>query len=221
MTVRIGLVSDIHGDVHALTDAIRHAEALGCTRFLCAGDLVDYGYFPDETIALLRERAIPTVRGNHDRWAVSGSPRFGFDPDISDSSRQWLAGLPAHLHMKVGATRLLVHHGSPRGDMAGIVPADVERWELDEFFGGSEMSADAADILIVGHTHCAMELRYVSDGRNRLVVNPGALLGEGARGTFGVLTMDAFVGPENAPTCHFDAYFSADGAPAPVVRRRL
>ncbi len=214
MTVRIGLVSDIHGDVHALVDAIRHAEALGCTQFLCAGDLVDCGYFADETIALLRERKIPTVRGNHDRWAVSGSPRFGFDPDISDGSREWLAGLPAHLHLAVGATRLAVHHGSPRGDMAGIVPADVERWELEEFFKDSETSAD---ILIVGHTHCAMELRYApTDGKDRLVVNPGALLGEGARGTFGVLTLDAPAG-----TFHFDAYFSADGAPAPVARRRL
>jgi predicted phosphodiesterase len=232
MTVRIGLVSDIHGDVHALTDAVRHAEALGCTRFLCAGDLVDYGYFPDETIALLRERAIPTVRGNHDRWAVSGSPRFGFAPDISDGSRTWLAGLPAHLHLAIGATRLAVHHGSPRGDMVGIISADVERWELDEFFGNSERlgaTAAAADVLIVGHTHCAMELRYAADDREHLVVNPGALLGEGARGTFGVLTIDAIVsarrdaGSGNAPagTFQFDAYFSADGAPAPVARRRL
>jgi predicted phosphodiesterase len=230
MTVRIGLVSDIHGDVHALIDAIRHAEALGCTRFLCAGDLVDYGYFADETIALLRERKIPTVRGNHDRWAVSGSPRFGFDPDISDRSRQWLAGLPAYLRLEVGATRLLVHHGSPRGDMAGIVAADVERWELEEFFENSEMPEDPpADVLIVGHTHCAMEVRYATAGKDRLVVNPGALLGEGARGTFGVLTIDAIVsarrdaGSENGPagTFQFDAYFSADGAPAPVARRRL
>ncbi len=247
MTVRIGLVSDIHGDVHALIDAIRHAEALGCTRFLCAGDLVDCGYFADETIALLRERNIPTVRGNHDRWAVSGSPRFGFDPDISDGSREWLAGLPAHLCIEVGATRLAVHHGSPRGDMAGIVAGDVERWELDEFFGNSERlgaNPAAPDVLIVGHTHCAMELRYATDGKDRLVVNPGALLGEGARGTFGVLTLDAIVsarrdaGSENAPAGSFqfdasvreagdgaslraDAYFSADGAPAPVARRRL
>jgi hypothetical protein len=102
--------------------------------------------------------------------------------------------------------------------MAGIVPADVERWELDEFFGNSERpgAAVAADVLIVGHTHCAMELRYApTDRKDRLVVNPGALVGEGARGTFGVLT----IAP--AGTFQFDAYFSADGAPAPVARRRL
>ena len=36
------------------------------------GDLVGYGPFPDPVVAFLQERQIPSVRGNHDRWALAG-----------------------------------------------------------------------------------------------------------------------------------------------------
>jgi predicted phosphodiesterase len=66
----IAIISDVHADVHALRDALVQIERLGCSRIVCAGDLVDYGLFPEETIALMVERQIPCVRGNHDRWAL-------------------------------------------------------------------------------------------------------------------------------------------------------
>ena len=75
MTYRLGVVSDVHGDVHALVDALRVIDAMGCDAIVCAGDCVDYGLFVEETLALLARRAIPTVRGNHDRWALDGDYR--------------------------------------------------------------------------------------------------------------------------------------------------
>ncbi len=77
MTYRLALLSDIHADLHALQGAFRHIDALGCDGIVCAGDLVDYGLFPDETIQLLISRNIPTIRGNHDRWAASREPGWG------------------------------------------------------------------------------------------------------------------------------------------------
>jgi hypothetical protein len=32
--------------------------------------LADYGLFPEETVAILRERRVTTIRGNHKRWAI-------------------------------------------------------------------------------------------------------------------------------------------------------
>jgi predicted phosphodiesterase len=64
---RIAINSDVHSDVHALTDALFQAERLGCDAIVCAGDLVDHGMYPNEALALLSSRSISCIRGNHDR----------------------------------------------------------------------------------------------------------------------------------------------------------
>ena len=69
--MRLGLISDIHGDVAALERAWSHLTTMGVDQVVSAGDLVGYGPFPDRVIAFLNDHQIPSVRGNHDRWALS------------------------------------------------------------------------------------------------------------------------------------------------------
>ncbi|MGO9837343.1 MAG: hypothetical protein ACLP1X_24375, partial [Polyangiaceae bacterium] len=49
-------------DVHALGDALRMIDAMGCDAIVCAGDTVDYGLFPNETLALLAEEIADDLR---------------------------------------------------------------------------------------------------------------------------------------------------------------
>ena len=72
--MKLGLISDIHGDPIALELAWAHLTAMRVDRIVCAGDLVGYGPFPDRVVAFLQERQIPSVRGNHDRWALQRGP---------------------------------------------------------------------------------------------------------------------------------------------------
>lgn len=175
--MRIAFISDVHGDLHALRDALAQAERLRCDAVVCAGDLVD-GPFPEETIALVRARGIPCVRGNHDRWAVArggtagscaASPSTGNGPAprLSVQALEFLAALPVAWDAKLGGVRVAVRHGTPRSDMDGVYPenargSDVDRW----------LAEARADVLVVGHTHAAFVLRGLGGG---LVVNPGAL----------------------------------------------
>ena len=68
--MKLGVISDIHGDPVGLELAWSHLTVMGADRIVCAGDLVGYGPFPDRVVAFLREHQIPSVRGNHDRWAL-------------------------------------------------------------------------------------------------------------------------------------------------------
>jgi predicted phosphodiesterase len=107
---RLALLSDVHADVHALRDALSQVDRLGVDRVVCCGDVIDYGLFPDETIALLRERRIATVRGNHDRWALArGVDMSGWD--LSEASR--IPRRAAHLLTRAGRRR-----PGPRGPRA-------------------------------------------------------------------------------------------------------
>lgn len=169
---RLAIITDVHGDVHALRDALAQIDQLGVDEILCCGDLVDYGLFPEETLALLRERRIVTIRGNHDRWATQpGSDTSAWD--LSPASIAYLEGLPTGWRKLVDGKRVVLAHGRPASDMQGI-PADATAQELAEILDDA-----GADLLVVGHTHVPF-VRYLDDGR--IVMNPGALLRDPAPG---------------------------------------
>jgi predicted phosphodiesterase len=195
---RIALLSDVHADVHALRDALALIDRLACDVIVCGGDVVDFGLFPIETIALLASRQIPTVCGNHDAWAIGSIPLLGVGGAWADEIREsresmkWLRSLPASWAATFDGVRVAVHHGSPRGgNMVGIDPTDLTRAEAIDLLDAAD-----TDVLIVGHTHRAFEV--VVEGRGA-ILNPAALLRDPAEGaenppataTFGILELPA------------------------------
>jgi predicted phosphodiesterase len=71
--MKIGLISDIHGDIDALRMALEHLH--DADHILCAGDLVEKGSAGPAVVDLIRERSIPTVRGNHDEM-IQGNQQW-------------------------------------------------------------------------------------------------------------------------------------------------
>jgi diadenosine tetraphosphatase ApaH/serine/threonine PP2A family protein phosphatase len=67
---KIGIISDIHGNLHALQSTLDTLEEIGVDRIVCCGDLVGYGAHPNEVVELIRERNIPAIAGNHDHAAL-------------------------------------------------------------------------------------------------------------------------------------------------------
>jgi putative phosphoesterase len=168
--LRLGLISDIHGDPLALELAWAHLMVLGADRIVCAGDLVGYGPFPDRVIDFLAEHAIEAVRGNHDRWALTRGPN-GIDEfgggTPGREALEYLDHLPFDLLIAAGRRVGVVVHGSPFSDMEFMIrrthPPSVLRGLLDDL---------KADFLVVGHTHEPMWYR----GGRGLVVNPGSTI---------------------------------------------
>lgn len=187
--MKLGLISDIHGDVTALELAWAHLTVLGAKRIVCAGDLVGYGPWPDRVVEFLAERQVPSVRGNHDRWALErglGEPdEFGGGAP-SATTLAFLGDLPPALLIQFAGRTIVVVHGSPRSDMEFVSrprfgPAQLEA-ELEEI---------RCEVLVVGHTHEPMWYRC----QRGLVVNPGSVLSASTRATtsrtFALLDLDA------------------------------
>lgn len=189
--MKLAIISDLHADVHALRGALAQIERLGCDEIVCAGDVLDYGRFPERTIALLQERRIPTIRGNHERWALSeGHDSGGWR--LTTRAIEFLESLPASWTRRVDDVRVAVWHARPRSDMKGSYP-DASAAEL-----ASQLDRAEADVLVVGHTHVPFA-RFV--GR-RLVCNPGALLRDPAEPMEGGMLFDPASGkfaPAPAP----------------------
>jgi putative phosphoesterase len=173
--VKLGLISDVHGDIVALELAWAHLTVLGADRIVCAGDVAGYGPFPDRVAAFLSGHGIATVRGNHDRWALERGPGVP-DPfgggTPSDDTLEFLAGLPTDLAVSAGegaGVRIaVVVHGSPRDDMEFITRKNHPPRVLRDW-----LTALGCDVLVTGHTHEPMCYRAPS---GRLVVNPGSVI---------------------------------------------
>ena len=155
--MKIGVIADIHGDYTALTTALDRLEHQHrVEHILCAGDLVGRGPRPEEVVQLIRQRGIPSVKGNHDEWAAG----------VSADSVRYLESLPINWQQRFGSNSIYMCHGKPGSNVWGLYRDHVSDTLLNMMLGSLK-----ADVLIVGHTHVPMFIRVA----NGIVVNPGSL----------------------------------------------
>jgi putative phosphoesterase len=196
-SVRLGVISDVHGDYAALQESLAQLDRLGVAEVVCAGDLLDWGPSPGRCIELLASRGISCVRGNHDFVDAGGGT---LDPLVylSRPALAFLDAMPRSWERTIAGVRVAVWHGSPGDEMRGI--------HADRADVGAFLTQAAADVLVVGHTHVPM--RLVSPKGS--IVNPGSILRQPptseripASGTFGILEL---------PSRRFTVHRASDGA---------
>jgi diadenosine tetraphosphatase ApaH/serine/threonine PP2A family protein phosphatase len=187
--MRIAIVSDVHGNLEALTAVLHDADARGATGAWCMGDTVGYGADPSAVLSLLRERGAVMVAGNHDLAACGKMGVDEFNPvaaqaalwtrkTLSEDERTFLACLP------------LV---TTRGEFT-MVHGTLRRPEWEYLLTPEQASAQFARqetrYSIVGHTHVPMLVRetdgtpamrrvlpegIIEPGIQRLILNPGGV----------------------------------------------
>jgi putative phosphoesterase len=164
--MKVGLVSDIHGNKVALDAVLDDMEPVDAV--VCAGDVVGYNPWPAECIEWVRERTVPTVMGNHDR-AVAGGDSFGFNSQagagvryareqLSAEDIAWLDGLPTERDAVDGRVKLVHGH-----------PDDPDRYTFPREFAPDLLGEE--DVLVLGHTH----VQHHAVFEEGIVVNPGSV----------------------------------------------
>lgn len=159
--MKIGIVSDIHGNTAGLRLAL---DAMGdIDELLCCGDSIDEYRFSNETVALLRERDSHMIQGNHEEVFFSdrgrrAREREGHDPDLL----AWLANQPFRRDITLGGKRFTMIHSTPwepYGEYIQPHSSKMARFaELD------------TDFVLYGHTH-AQVVRPIG---GVTVINPGS-----------------------------------------------
>ncbi len=174
--MRLAVLSDIHGNLLALEAVLADLARRGHDAIVNCGDCVTSPLWPAETLALLDARAIPTVRGNHDRWIaerpygeMTRTMRFVHDA-LAPAQRAALGALPATLGVADG---VLAVHGTPASDTEYLLEEEVEgRLRLVNASQLARRLGDAPPSLVLcGHSH----LQHVARAGGTLVVNPGSV----------------------------------------------
>ena len=160
--MRIGIVSDIHGNLEGLDFAL---EAMGSIdRLICPGDAFDEYRFSNEVVNRLRELDAEYVLGNHEEMFFSAAgKRARNHPEIDKELLAWVAERPHHVELKFDNKRLLLFHSTPWEPYGDYVfphmNSTLERFcEID------------ADYMVYGHTHSQLLKRH----NRTLVINPGS-----------------------------------------------
>jgi hypothetical protein len=128
---RVALLGGVYSNYLALEAAITDARRRGAEALYCLGDLGGFGPHPDRVFPLLRQAGVVCIQGNYDASVAQGAADCGCgysDPrdnhfaqisyeytvrGTSAENRRWLDALPAVAGISVGASRLLLCHGSP------------------------------------------------------------------------------------------------------------
>lgn len=151
--MRYAILSDIHGNLAALRQAIKRIEEKGCDRIICLGDVVGYGPFPNECCEVIQKTADVCLLGNHDA-AVAGlmdteyfnryaKEAIAWSAQVlSEASRSFIIGLP----FTAEENDLLFVHSSPN---------KPNEWNyvlsLDDAF--EQFSTLQQRVCFIGHSH--------------------------------------------------------------------
>jgi diadenosine tetraphosphatase ApaH/serine/threonine PP2A family protein phosphatase len=189
--MRVAVISDIHGNLHALEATIAALEAERPDVIWCLGDLVGYGPRPNECCARVAGLADVCLIGNHDLGVLEQISLDEFSHEAGDSARwtqqvlddkarSYLAGLAPEAQIPEAGAEL--YHASPRDPV----------WEY--VLDAGSMTAALADtvqpVILVGHSHVPLTAA-IDDGQlvaahapggteydlsdRRVLINPGSV----------------------------------------------
>jgi diadenosine tetraphosphatase ApaH/serine/threonine PP2A family protein phosphatase len=155
--LRVAVVSDVHANLHALEAVLAEVDRGGFDEIWCLGDVVGYGPKPNECVALVQERTAICLAGNHDLVVLGkiALATFGGEAGAAAAWTREVLDAPARgflttLAPSAVTTGAELFHGSPRDPVWDyVLTEDAARWTL---------AATTAPLVLVGHSHIALEL---------------------------------------------------------------
>jgi predicted phosphodiesterase len=153
--MRVAVVSDIHGNLHALRAVLDAVAGEEVDALWCLGDLVGYGPRPNECCEEVERAAALCLVGNHDLGVLGRIPLEEFTDDAAAAAR-WsrsvlgaeARGFLERLQSLASTEDVELFHASPRDPV----------WEyvLSDEAALAAFQLTSAPIVLVGHSHVSL-----------------------------------------------------------------
>lgn len=180
--MKILILSDIHGNLHALECTLKHTPH---DIVICCGDLAVGFPFAEQCIGVFRRIGARVCMGNHDfiiahdqkasQQLHNNYAHLAAELDrstdltrerIGENSKAYLKNLPREQHFEVEGITFYMNHTFPGLSLNHYIPPYTSEQEMLDYYEGIQ-----ADILITGHTH----IPYVKKIGHQLLINPGSV----------------------------------------------
>ena len=177
--MRIGVYSDVHANLNALEAAIEAYKGVDdIDYFVCLGDVVGYGAFPDPCCDLVRKHTRYTVLGNHDA-AVSGRMEYDYyypaarqaidhhHAQLKRVNLKWLKSLSS---VETDGD-VCFSHGSPiNPESFDYVFTETHAYDLLDHWD------QLSDITLIGHSHLTKSYRLVGKKKRAVETLSGTVI---------------------------------------------
>ncbi len=159
--MKIAVFSDVHSCYSKMAAVFKDMEKYKIDQFVCLGDIIGYGDKPEETIRLLIEKNVISVRGNHELAMFSRrylelfpkaikQPLLDNIAAISTKSIRYLENMPDYLKLKNSH----FVHGTPPDKLTTYI-YDVTDYYLKSLFNNTK-----EQVFFTGHTHKLKLITY-------------------------------------------------------------
>lgn len=155
--MRYAILSDIHGNLEALTAVMDKCSLLEIDKYIFLGDVVGYNGNPKECMDIVRSLDIAgAVKGNHDEYAANNDDVLeSFNPhakaavlwtksQLSLDDRAWLTNLPMRQTIK-GTFITIVHATLDSPEAWGYI--------FDEHHAADNFTYQFTQLCFCGHSH--------------------------------------------------------------------
>jgi len=177
--MKIGLISDIHSNLEALSVVLDALKENNCTEIICCGDIVGYGANPNECIKLLRSCNLKIVLGNHDAGVLNKTPLYYFN-EVAQKAILWTRKELTRDSLEYLDLLFLVDHSYPF-HIVHASPQAPGKWyyilSLPEAI--HQFRFFEKPICVIGHTHIPLVVEELNN-QYRIIEEDEFLIESGA-----------------------------------------
>jgi putative phosphoesterase len=177
--MKVGVLSDIHGNYYALKQVLISASKNGVEKLLILGDIVGYYYSPEKVLELLGDWDYEFIRGNHEVF-LGKVRKGGVDIDylqkkygsghkialenLTEDQLGFLLNAPDKKQIEIDNIKVLMCHGTNWDADFYLYPDTNE-----EILRKSNVSG--VDFVVVGHSHYS----FVYQNTDSVLINVGSV----------------------------------------------
>lgn len=153
---RLAIISDIHGNAHALEAVLARIDTLNVDQIICLGDIVGYGPNPGECLEMVVRHCGVVIQGNHEEAAIDPNAAATFNGAAKEAI-EWTRRSMSALHLAalrrlprsatLGEQVMCVHDNPVPG------PTDYIH---DKQVAALAFRGVDTPLCLIGHTHVPM-----------------------------------------------------------------
>lgn len=181
--MKIAIISDIHGNLQALTKTIKDIKNRDVDKIICLGDIIGKGAHPNECIEIVKKYCDVVLSGNCDRYFSAKhdieeyseieKTRIKWNEKVlSEENKKYLRELPYCFEMYLSGSLVRMFHAHPERDDLVVINLDEIKTKYKMFLPSEKtISQQNADVIIYGHIHH----QYMDVLYNKTLINVGSV----------------------------------------------
>jgi predicted phosphodiesterase len=174
---RIAVISDVHGNIPALTAVFEDIGSRGIKRVVCLGDIAGKGPNSDQAVDMIRARCESVVTGNWDYGIAIPKPEEPqwlrldwYRVQLGENRLAYLRALPVYLEFYMSGRLVRLCHASPH-DIWHRTFLTTETQERLRLFEPTATLHKSSDVIGYGDIHWA----YIDSFEGRMIFNAGSV----------------------------------------------